>query len=181
MGNIADFNWSWIFGILVCHMVQVDHPTYTIHCRQEYQCSELRCDCDIRWWSGTLLWRRAVWRHLLLVSSVKQVCMLSRPGNIAFGPAKNSSLLLFHTSWGQTNVQKGHVSTFTYVECCERLCAVSHQVLQFSVGNTHSFSIWTACTVTFCKYMRCWEIFTKLRTMFCNNGIYRDVTLPVDG
>jgi hypothetical protein len=82
----------------VCHMVQVDHPTYTIRCRQEYQCSELWCDCDIRCWSGTLLWRRADWRHLLLVSSVKQVCLLSRPWSIAVGPAKNSSLRLFHTS-----------------------------------------------------------------------------------
>jgi hypothetical protein len=136
---------------------------------------------DVRCWSGTLLWRRAVWRHLLVVWSVKQVCLLSRPGNIAFGPAKNSSLLLFHTSWRQTNVQKEHVSTFTHVECCKKLCAVSHQVLQFSVGNTRSFSIWTVCIVTFCKYMWCWEIFTKLGTMSCNNGIYRDVTLPVDG
>ena len=143
MGKIANFNWSWIFGL--CHMVQVDHPTYTIRCRQEYRCSELRCDCDIRCWSGTLLWRRAVWRHLLLVSSVKQVCLLSRPGNITFGPAKNSSLLFFYTNWRQTNVQKGHVSTVTHAECCKRLCAVSHQVLQFSVGNTRSFFFYMNC------------------------------------
>jgi hypothetical protein len=44
-------------------------------------------------------------------------------------------LLLFHTSWGKTNVQKGHVSTFTNVECCKRLCAVSHQVLQLVLAT----------------------------------------------
>jgi hypothetical protein len=174
MGKIVDFIWNM-------SLVQADHPTYTIYCRQDYQCSELRCDCEIRGLSGILLWGRTVWRHRLLVSSVKQVCLLSRPGNIVFGPAKNSFLLLFHTIWGHTNVLKGHVSIFSHVECCERLIAVSHQVLQFSVGNTRSYSIWTSCTVTFCKYMCCWKIFTKLDTMFCNNGIYRDVTLLVDG
>jgi hypothetical protein len=49
---------------------------------------ELRCYCDIRCWSGTLLWGRPVWRHLVLVSSVKQVCLLLRPGIIEVGPTK---------------------------------------------------------------------------------------------
>jgi hypothetical protein len=35
--------------------------------------------------------------------------------------------------------------------------------------------------VTLCEYMCRWEIFTKLVTMFSNNGIYRDVTLLVGG
>jgi hypothetical protein len=91
-------------------LVQADHPTYTICCRQDYQCSELLCDCDIRCWSGTLLWGHVVWRRLLLVSSVKQVSLLSRPGNIEVGPARNSSMLLFHTSWGQMSVQKRHLN-----------------------------------------------------------------------
>jgi hypothetical protein len=73
---------------------------------------ELRCYCDIRCWSGTLLWGRPVWRHLLLVSSVKQVCLLSRPEIIEVGPAKNSFLLLLHTGWGQTSVQKRHLYHF---------------------------------------------------------------------
>jgi hypothetical protein len=33
-----------------------------------------------------------IWRHLLLVSIVKQVCLLSRPGNIVVGPAKKKFL-----------------------------------------------------------------------------------------
>ena len=51
----------------------------------------------------------------------------------------------------------------------------------FSVSNKCSYSIWAACTVTFCKYMCCWGFFTKLDTMSLNNGIYRDATLLVDG
>jgi hypothetical protein len=130
-----------------------------------------------------LVWYLAMRTCCLKASGImwKQVFLLSRTGNIAFGLAKNSSLLLFHTSWGQTHVQNGRVSTFIHVKCWKRLCAVSQQVMQLSVGNTRSFSIWTACIVTFCKYMWCWEIFTKLRTMFCNNGIYSDVALYVDG
>ena len=75
-------------------LVQADHQTYMyiIRCRQEYQCSELRYDCDVRCWSDTLLWGRAVWRHLLLVSSVKQVWLMSRLGNIEVGPAKKRFL-----------------------------------------------------------------------------------------
>jgi hypothetical protein len=101
----------------------------------------LRCDCDIRYWSGTLLWIIAVWRHLLSVSSVKQVCLLSRPGNIEVGPAKNSFLLLFHTDWGQTSVQKRQLYHFPVCQVCERLIAIFHQVLHFRVGDTRSYSI----------------------------------------
>jgi hypothetical protein len=52
-------------------LVHAGHPTYTIHCRQEYWCSELWCDCDIRCWSGILLWGRAV------LSSVDVKCEAS--------------------------------------------------------------------------------------------------------
>jgi hypothetical protein len=79
--------------LLNISLVQADHLTSVADRSINVQ----SCDVtEIRFWSGTLLWGRAVWRHLLLVSSAKQICLMSRPGNIEVGPAKNSSLLLFH-------------------------------------------------------------------------------------
>ena len=38
-------------------LVEADYKPHTVCCRQEYQCSELRCNCDIRCWSGTFALR----------------------------------------------------------------------------------------------------------------------------
>ena len=105
-GGIMWARWRTSTGAEALEYVTGSSWPYEIYHRYW---QELRCDCDIRCWSGTLLEGRPVWRNLLLVTSVKQVCLLSRPGNIEVGLAKNSFLLLFHTGWGQTSVQKRHL------------------------------------------------------------------------
>jgi hypothetical protein len=78
-------------------LVQAYYPIYTIHIRQEYQCSALRCGCDIRYWSSWyLVLRTCYFRVSFVVVKYEAGLSLSRPGNIVVGPAKNGFLLLFH-------------------------------------------------------------------------------------
>jgi hypothetical protein len=78
-------------------------------------------------------------------------------------------------------VQKGHALRFSHVECYKRLIAISHRSCSLVLPTHFPVRYKLLVLPHPCKYKCCWETFTKLYTMFCNNGIYRDVTLLVDG